>query len=393
MTEEQKPASATGESSTTDSQGLSAPESAAASETVRADAAKPKKRGGSVFLAILALLVGGAALALAALNYQQGGHALRETRTKVEAIDQRLKREVRGEIQSLEDAQQRQSETLANNAARLQTMEKSVTGQAEKLTQIAEQVQGGRRGLQLMEVEYLLLTANDRLQLAGDVKAALRALELADERIGGLSEPNMLKVRKQIIDEIAALKALPRPDVQKIALTLNNLIARAQKLPLRIDLPEPVIPGQNKEDIPPPQAGWQGLLSRTLAVLKDIVRIRDNGELVQPLLPPDQEFFLRHNLILQLESAHLALLQKNTEAYRYSIKRAAGWFTEFYDRDNPEVRAAIQQLQELEREDLTLSLPDISGSLALLRGRNLPDKSDKETADKQQGEAKQEAAK
>ncbi|MGH8455017.1 MAG: uroporphyrinogen-III C-methyltransferase, partial [Nevskiales bacterium] len=140
---------------------------------------------------------------------------------------QRSTDEIRREIQ---DGLRPGLRSLTERQDSLATTSTQLTGQVARMDeqlaqgtaaqgQLSSMIQGGRRTWILYEVEYLLLNANDRLQLEGDVAGALRALEAANQRLGVAADPQLLSVRARIAQELAALRAVPQPDVESIALT------------------------------------------------------------------------------------------------------------------------------------------------------------------------------
>lgn len=233
---------------------------------------------------------------------------------------------------------------------------------------IAGMVQGGRRLWQLAEVEQLLLIANDRLLLQHDTGGALRALELADARLAPIADTQPLTLlRQQLSADISAVKAVPKLDVQGMTLRLNTLIERAPSLPLTAQVPGNFSKVSADAELPKAETGWQRFLASALRALRGLVEIRHRDQPIAPLLPPDQEFFLYQNLQLKLETARLALLQRDTASYQGALKLGAAWIRAFFAPEHPSVQAALQELQELERQELNWPLPDLSRTLEQLR--------------------------
>ena len=61
------------------------------------------------------------------------------------------------------------------------------------------------------------------------------------------------------------------------------------------------------------------------------MRIENTGKAEIPLLPPNQEFFLRENLKLSLLSARLALLSRDEVSFRQELKNTQLWTARYFD--------------------------------------------------------------
>ena len=90
------------------------------------------------------------------------------------------------------------------------------------------------------EIEQSLFIASQQLQLAGNVKAALIALQTADARLQRMDRPQLTALRKAINRDIERLKAAPHVDTVAISVRLDGLIAQVDTLPLAMEMrPQP----------------------------------------------------------------------------------------------------------------------------------------------------------
>ena len=89
------------------------------------------------------------------------------------------------------------------------------------------------------DIEQSLLIASQQLQLAGNVKAALIALQNADARLQRMERPQFTALRKAINRDIERLKALPHVDTVGISVRLDNVIAAVDTLPLAMEVRPP----------------------------------------------------------------------------------------------------------------------------------------------------------
>jgi uroporphyrin-3 C-methyltransferase len=217
----------------------------------------------------------------------------------------------------------------------------------------------------LAEVEYLLTIANQRTTLEHDQRTAITILETADAKLQAMGDPALLVVREKISSELAALRAVDEPDIQGMALTLGSLAEAVTKWPL-VDVTPPGVLGKEVEGQQRAHS-WRDIPRAVWDDLKDLVRVRRHQQPVEPLLPPDQAWFLRENLQLKLEQARLALLHRETALFRQLVSEAQDWIRHFFDGDAAAVSSAMDTLDKLQTVDLSPTLPDISASLRELR--------------------------
>ena len=224
----------------------------------------------------------------------------------------------------------------------------------------------------LAEIEQILIAANQQLQLAGNVRSALIALEAADKRLAQSDRPGLLALRKVIVRDIERLKAAPSADVPGLTLKLDNLVASIDDFPLlsqqRPPRPAPIAAGEGGVIPRLAREAWQDI--------KELLRIRVAEGRDVPLLAPEQAYFVRENLKLKLLSARIALLARDEHAFREDMKVAAKWLAQFFDTNEDSVAAARKLMTQFGDAELAIRLPDIGESLQAARafhgGRGAP---------------------
>lgn len=223
----------------------------------------------------------------------------------------------------------------------------------------------GRGPLQwrLAEVDYLLSIANERVMLQRDVPTAVKALMDADARLEAISDPALIPVRQKIAGEITALKSVDLPDISSYAVKLDGLVENIAKLPLINK--EHIIDRDKAEE--GPVDDWRELPKAMWKDIKSLVTIRRTQEPVERLLPPEEIHYLYQNLGLKLEQARTALLQQDTKVFRQHLTDTKSWVQRYFAADSAAVTTIIATLDEMENQDLRPPLPDISGSLRVLR--------------------------
>lgn len=220
----------------------------------------------------------------------------------------------------------------------------------------------------LNEIEQILLLASQQLQLAGNVQTALAALQTADARLQRNDRPQFIALRRAIARDMDRIKALPYVDLTGMSLRLDQIIANIDRLPFAFE-ERPARPA------PPPagseQPAWRRALADFAQDLKQLVRIEplERGE--PPLLPPTQQYFLRENLKLRLLAARLALLARDAAAFRADLKAAEEWLRRYFDTKAKGTQLALTTIKQFQTSELTIEMPDLSGSLAALRSQRL----------------------
>lgn len=228
----------------------------------------------------------------------------------------------------------------------------------------------------LQEVAHLLLLANQRLALTGDVVLAQKALALADDRLKALAGPQILKIRRVLSQEQEHLGQMTPVDVAGISLVLAALAESVGDLPLKGDSDRPQwsdsgdsaqssVPDKPADDADG-ESAVRAFSRKVLSDLGDLVRVRRVDETRPPKLDTAARFLAYENLRLQLVGAQLALLRRDAGVFQENLKQARIWLGDYFETGTP-VQHFDTQVAELQQAKVALSFPDISGSLALLR--------------------------
>jgi uroporphyrin-3 C-methyltransferase len=261
-------------------------------------------------------------------------------------------------------AQQAARDVQARLAA-LEGRNADAQGRQAALEAQYQELSRNREEWQLAEIEQVLAIAQQQLQISGNVKAALLALQLAEARLARADRPALQAVRRAIVRDIERLKALPSADVAGMSRRLDALIGGVDALPLG---------GEGGAARAAPAAAApvaQGALERFGAGvwrdLKELVVIRRVEAPEPPLLPASQAYFLRENLRLRLLSARLALLARNPPVFAEDLRLAREWMLRYYERDAPATREALGQLKALRDTPLPAEPPSLVDSLDAVR--------------------------
>jgi uroporphyrin-3 C-methyltransferase len=221
----------------------------------------------------------------------------------------------------------------------------------------------------LSEIEQTLTIAAQQLQLAGNVRAAILALQNADARLQRIDRPQLAPLRKVIERDIELLRVSPFVDVVGVTLKIDNVIEAVEIAPLAMQQrpAEQVKTAEGDAG----EAVYIRLAREIWADLRSLVRIQSVERPEPPLLDPGQAFFLRENVKLRLLSARIALIQRDAKTYRSDLMASRQWIDRHYDPRDRNVAAALASLKQLAEIDVGIAVPDINASLNAVRDYKL----------------------
>ena len=300
-----------------------------------------------------------------------------DTRGRIGATQEELARRLRdieAESREARSLGRQAQEGLRDAQAKIGALEARLAesqNQQLALESLYQELARNRDEWQLAEIEQVLAIAQQQLQLSGNVRAALLALQLAESRLSRTDRPQFLPVRRALARDIDRLKSLPSLDVPGLSLALDRLAASVDALPLafeeRVERPAPAKAGMQGAAAPE-----QGFLERlggdVWRELRQLVVVRRVDAPEPPLLPPPQAWFLRENLKLRLLNARLALLTRDEAGYREDLRTSQAWIQRYFDARARGSQAALAQLKQLSSASISFEPPSITDSLEAVRG-------------------------
>jgi uroporphyrin-3 C-methyltransferase len=328
----------------------------------RADKGLPEKNSWynreTVFASLVALII--------VLVVTVGGYYLwREIQNTNEVLVSRFsemqknKNAAYGEIQELK----KHYNNLSQQINDLQTKNEILN---DTFKQIDRQQSTSNIDIALSEIEYLLIIANHRLILQKDVPTALAAMDSADRRLKGLSDPRIIAVREQLTADINQLRAVNPVDIAGLALYLADLILRVEQLPVRNNIAS--MQKQTADTAPSiNEDGWRHVVSLIWLELKSLVIISRDKEISPVRLLPDEVYFLYQNLRLELVNARLAVLAHDNGNLQASLSNIINWLNHYFNTGEAAVSNILESLQQMQSLQLDPDLPDISSSLESVR--------------------------
>lgn len=297
-----------------------------------------------------------------------------ETRGRLADTQQELARRLNDsdtigkESRALAKQSQEEVGRLQAKVGVLETQMAESQGQQAALENLYQELARNRDDWVLADAEHSITLAVQQLQLAGNVPAAIVALQAADARLARVDRPHFVLLRKALNRDLERLKALPFVDLSGMSLRLENMVAGVDALPLAADSrPRPEAPAVQAA----PADGNAGLLLTLGRELWDefraLLRIQRLDRPEPVLLPPEQNFFLRENLKLRLLNARLALFAREQWSFRNDLKQAQQVLERYFDTREKSVQGVQAALKQLVATDIVIDLPNLNETLTAMR--------------------------
>lgn len=283
-----------------------------------------------------------------------------------------------------------QSKALQLKVGVLESRQLENQSQQMALEQLYQDLSKSRDDWALSEVEQVLSTASQQLQLAGNVQGALLALQNADRALARSDKPQFIAVRRAIATDLEKLKATPSVDLAGVAVRLDSVIAQVDKLPL-LSGEKPLLPAAPVRELrgaqtsaPAPAANAQlGMGARMLATwrnwseemwddVRQLIRVRSVDTPEALMLSPDQNYFVRENLKLRLLNARLALLSRDETTFASDLGAAQETLAKYFDTRARATQQAQGALRQVQANNLAIEMPTLADSLNAVRNYKKP---------------------
>ncbi|WP_313704676.1 uroporphyrinogen-III C-methyltransferase [Massilia sp.] len=283
-----------------------------------------------------------------------------------------------------------QSKALQVKVGVLESRQLESQSQQLALEQLYQDLSKSRDEWALSEVEQVLSTASQQLQLAGNVQGALIALQNADRSLSRSDKPQFITVRRAIASDMEKLKALPAVDLAGVAVRLDSVIGQVDTLPLLSD-EKPLLPAApargartqgtqgtqvaDKAAAPaaPLSVGermvqtWRNWTEEMWDDVRQLIRVRSVNTPDALMLSPEQRYFVRESLKLRLLNARMALLSRDETTFADDLTAAQDTLARYFDtraRSTQQVQSVLRQVQA---NNLSIEMPTLADSLNAVR--------------------------
>jgi len=292
-------------------------------------------------------------------------------------FDERIDR-LRGQLVELREAQGRLDARAQTLAADLEASRatwrnelrglRELPGQVGELGQSVEELRARtdspQRAWVRAEALYLLELAERRIKFERDVPTAIVAMESADARLATVDDPAVREIRAKLALELAALRAVPAPDVADVLARIGRLEEQVPELPV---IGMPVSEVRRTEPEPESSNMLARAWKRIRLAIGDLVSLRRIEPATARLVTQEEESLRRQHLELLLFGARVAAMQPDGAAYTQSLRAALLWLEQYFDASSPLVEAVATEIGALELTIIEPSLPPVGEAGRLLR--------------------------
>ena len=262
-------------------------------------------------------------------------------------------------------------ETVRDASARLALNETRVAEVALQRSQLEELMQSLSRSRDenlVDDIEAAVRLALQQAQVSGNVQPLLAALKAGDLRIARAAQPRLGPLQRAMQRDAERLQAGANADTGETLRKLDDLVRMVDDLP-PLNAVATRGTGLNPwqaEPVPADAPWWLRTLLAAQNEARSLLRV---GRIDRPeavLLSPDQTFFLRENLKLQLLNTRLALLSRQFDTARNELAAVSASLNRYFDPASRRVQAAATLVQQLQAQIKTSEPMRIDDTLAAL---------------------------
>jgi len=275
----------------------------------------------------------------------------------------------------------REAQDLARDAsARMSVMESRVAEVALQRSQLEELTQSLSRSRDeslVADVDASIRLAQQQAELTGSLQPLTVALKNAHQRIERAAQPRLAPVLRAMEQDSERLERASVTDTAGLLGRLDDLARQIDELPLAnaVAHPSDMRPPSSaartaSADTPASEPAWQAALRAVWHGVRDqalgLVRISRIDRPDAVLLAPDQAYFLRQNLKLQLADARLSILARRMDTARSELAAAQRGFTKYFHANARRTQNFLAALQQLQSNMRATEIPQPTATLSAL---------------------------
>jgi len=244
----------------------------------------------------------------------------------------------------------------------------------------------------LNDIDHLVTIAQQQLQLGGNVRNAIVALESAQAQLARANRPSLAMLMQTLNGDLDRLRAASTIDIAAFSSQLEELALLVTEAPLIMPdasalqtEAEPDAPHTLREQPAPttPPATdaeaqwWERALESTRqwsssawnSLREDLgqfIEVRRVDDAAALLMSPDQAQRFRDNLRTRIMTAQLALMMRQPEVWRTETEAVVKAIETRFDESSPLTRKALRVARSMADTPIDTRLPSVDNTLHAL---------------------------
>lgn len=202
----------------------------------------------------------------------------------------------------------------------------------------------------LADIDSSLRLAQQQAQFTGNALTLIDALQQAQQRLGQSSEGGIFlqPVLAAINRDLERLKTSSYPDIPAAVDKLDQLASHIDQLPMLAQQPSKLSDASLglSAPLPTPQAKWQQWLMPAWVQIRSLLQISRVDMADAALISPEELYFVRENIKLQLLSARTALLSRRLLAAQSAMAQVQKQLKTYSDSNTPAYKKAMELLTQ-----------------------------------------------
>lgn len=272
--------------------------------------------------------------------------------------------------QSIEELRSQQAHNTEVELKKITNLSQSLD---IKITKIKKKISKSLEDTAYKSNDWIMQKAKYYLELAiinnnwtDDSNTTQKLLMAADNTLKDIPKDEVTEVRKLIAEEELRVSSINKLDKIKILSeihAINKYLQEQPIIPLKNRI-KPVKTSQNINNIS--SINWQDTFKNNLKKLNSLIIIRHNNANSTKLFSPSYLTAVRETIKLNLQQMQWAILERNQDIYNLSCQQAIDNIDYSLDDENPQKKAILNKLKNLQKIDLTLTKTKIGKSLIKL---------------------------
>lgn len=325
----------------------------------------------------LSLLIGAAALGASTLLWQ-----------KVNGMQEKLALQVQtAQTQAVEARTlSRESQDLVRDAAAklavLEARVNEVSLQRGQLDTLMQNLTRSRDETLVVDMESAVRMALQQVHLTGSTEPLVATLQNSIKRIERAMQPRLALLQRAMERDLERLSQASVTDTASLLARLDDVVRLIDSMSVQNAPPSPAhlrqpqrytTVAENVAITAASPAEWlwwsqwaHKLWSAVQAQSSELLRVSRIDHAEAMLLAPEQSFFLRENLKLQLLNARLAVLARQHDAARADIGSAQAALTKYFDQTSRRTHQAQTVLSQLQTHLRATQQPSLDDTLSAL---------------------------